>query len=67
MRRDQRDHSVATEPKPVHHVGQPISAPANLMRIAELCAQALSRSIANKFEEVSVQGDQCYCFCRLFF
>ncbi len=26
MRRDQRDHSVATEPKPVHPVGQPISA-----------------------------------------
>lgn len=29
MRRDQRDHSVATEPKPVHPVGQPISASTN--------------------------------------
>ena len=29
MRCDQRDHSVATEPKPVHPVGQPISASTN--------------------------------------
>lgn len=29
MRRDQRDHSVATKPKPVHPVGQPISASTN--------------------------------------
>jgi hypothetical protein len=29
MRGNQRDHSVATEPKPVHPVGQPISASTN--------------------------------------
>ena len=29
MRRNQRDHSVATEAKPVHPVGQPISASTN--------------------------------------
>jgi hypothetical protein len=29
MRRNQRDHAVATKPKPVHPVGQPISASTN--------------------------------------
>ena len=29
MRRNQRDHAIATEAKPVHPVGQPISASTN--------------------------------------
>jgi hypothetical protein len=40
MRGNQRDHAVATEPKPVHPVGQPISASTNsgfkLRRVPEV-------------------------------
>ena len=42
---NQRDHSVATEPKPVHPVGQPINASTNsgfkVRRISEVSLPAI--------------------------
>lgn len=67
MSRDQRDHSVAAEPKPVHPMGQPISASTNSGLSVRASAQVLGPSVGVGRSGREWKAPACSDRGRLFF
>lgn len=67
MSRDQRDHSVAAKPKPVHPMGQPISASTNSGLSVRASAQVLGPSVGVGRSGREWKAPACSDRGRLFF
>lgn len=67
MSRDQRDHSVAAKPKPVHPMGQPISASTNSGLSVRASAQVFGPSVGVGRAGREWKAPACSDKGRLFF